>query len=187
LLRTGALGRTRLQTSAANCPHPKCSSCQYGKAHRRPTSTSISQPVLTKEGDLKKEDLFPGQRVSIDHFVCSTKGRLYESRGRSRDDVLYAGGMIFVDHASGHVHVEMQVALNASESIAAKQRYERSMLSLGVTVIAYHADNGIFAAHAFVQELHDHFQTAGYLVLALRIRTAWLNAILGPFCPWLAP
>jgi hypothetical protein len=162
LLRTGALGRTRLQTSAANCPHPKCSSCQYGKAHRRPTSTSISQPVLTKEGALKKEDLFPGQRVSIDHFVCSTKGRLYESRGRSRDDVLYAGGMIFVDHASGHVHVEMQVALNASESIAAKQRYERSMLSLGVTVIAYHADNGIFAAHAFVQELHDHFQTAGY-------------------------
>jgi hypothetical protein len=70
--------------------------------------------------------------------------------------------MIFVDHASGHVHIEMQVALNASESIAAKHRYERAMLSQGVTVVAYQADNGIFAAHAFVQELYNHYQTAGY-------------------------
>jgi hypothetical protein len=82
--------------------NPKCSSCQYGKAHRRPTPTETSQPVLEKEGALKKEDFFPGQRVSIDHFVCpgqrfsadhfvcSTKGRLYESRGWTTSCILAA-------------------------------------------------------------------------------------------------
>jgi hypothetical protein len=56
----------------------------------------------------------------------------------------------------------MQALLTASESIAAKQRYECAMLSLGVTVVAYQTDNGFFAADAFVQELHSYFQTAGY-------------------------
>jgi GAG-pre-integrase domain len=32
LLQSGALGRTRLQRAASNCPDPKCSSCQFGKA-----------------------------------------------------------------------------------------------------------------------------------------------------------
>ena len=158
LFRSGALGRTRLQTSASNCPHPKCSSCQYGKAKRRSTETDVSQPIPVKQGVLKKEDLFPGQRVSIDHFVCSTKGRLYESHGQTKETEKYAGGMIFVDHASGFVHIEFVVSLTATETIAAKQRYERAMLSQGVTVVSYLGDNGSFSAAAFVKELNDRYQ-----------------------------
>ena len=37
---------------------------------------------------------------------------------------MYAGGMIFVDHASGFIHVEFVVTLTAAETIAAKHRYE---------------------------------------------------------------
>lgn len=162
LLRTGALGRTRLQTAASSCPHPKCSSCQYGKARRRPTGTEVSHPVLDKQGALKKEDLFPGQRISIDHFICSTKGRLYESHGQSKETEKYAGGMIFVDHASGFVHIEFVVSLTASETIAAKQRYERTMLSQGVTVVSYLGDNGTFSAAAFVKELNDRYQNIDF-------------------------
>jgi hypothetical protein len=86
LLRQGALGQTRLQTSAANCQHPKCSSCLYGKARLWITPSETTTPVKQKEGALKREDLLPGQRVSIDHFICSSKGRLYSSQGKSPDE-----------------------------------------------------------------------------------------------------
>ena len=162
LLRSNALGNGRLQTSAANCPHPKCSSCQYGKAKRRPTGATETKPIFEKEGVLKKEDLFPGQRVSIDHFICTKKGRLYESKGQSKETEMYAGGMIFVDHASGFIHIEFVATLTASETIAAKHRYERAMLSQGVTVASYQADNGTFSAAAFVKELHERYQEVGY-------------------------
>ena len=75
---------------------------------------------------------------------------------------MYAGGMIFVDHASGFIHIEFVVTLTAAETIAAKHRYEREMLSQGVTVVAYQADNGTFSAASFVKELHDRFQAVGY-------------------------
>ena len=111
LLRQGALGHTRLQTSAANWQHLKCSSCQYGKARRWTTPSKTTTPVKPKEGALKREDLFPGQQVSIDHFICSSKGRLYSSQGKSPDEQMYSGGCIFVDHATWYVHVEHQVHL----------------------------------------------------------------------------
>ena len=163
LLRSGALGKTRLQQSAANCrTHPKCSSCQYGKGKRRPTPSSTSQPVREREGALKKEDLFPGQAISVDHFVCSTTGRLYESRGQSKDNEKYVGGLIFVDHASGFIHIEFVISLNATETIAAKQRFERTMMSQGVTIVSYQADNGTFSAASFVKELSDRYQEIDY-------------------------
>ena len=36
------------------------------------------------------------------------------------------------------------------------------MLSQGVTVSSYQADNGTFSAAAFVKELHDRYQGVGY-------------------------
>jgi hypothetical protein len=153
LLRGGFLGDTSLQKAAANCEHPKCSSCQYGKGRRRPSQSEITKPVPSKEGSLKTEDLFPGQTVSVDHFQSSAKGRLYESFGKTSEDKMYSGGSIFVDHATGYIHVEHQVSWSAAEMIAAKHRYERHMLDMGVTVVSYQSDNGTFGAAAFIKEL----------------------------------
>jgi hypothetical protein len=162
LLRAGHLGKTRLQSSAANCAHPKCASCQYGKARQRATPSEIKKLVKEKEGALKKGDIFPGQKVSIDHFKCSAKGRLYESKGKTPDDLMYTGGCIFVDHCSGYIHVEHQVLLTAGETIAAKHRYERLMLQMGVTVTSYQSDNGTFGSAAYTKEIMDRYQDISY-------------------------
>ena len=158
LMKTGALGTSPLLRAAAKCELPKCASCEFGKAKRRPTDTSTRTSVQEKEHNLKKENLFPGQRVSMDHFTVTQKGRLYSSRGATHTDSMYSGGCIFVDHATGDIHVEHLVNFTATETIAAKQRYEKRMFDMGVTVQAYQSDNGIFASKAFVNEIEQGLQ-----------------------------
>ena len=76
------------------------------------------------EGVLKAEDLLPGQKTSVDHFVCSAKGRLFESKGKTKDKVMYSGGAIFVDHASSLVHVSFHKHLNTHETLKSKEAYK---------------------------------------------------------------
>ena len=145
LMQSGALGSSPLIKAASKCELPKCSGCQFGKAKRRPTDTSTKTIAREREYGLKKDQLFPGQRVSMDHFVLKQKGRLYSSRGQSHPDSMYSGGCIFVDHATGDIHIEHLVNFTATETIAAKQRYKKRMCDLGITVQAFQSDNGIFA------------------------------------------
>jgi Reverse transcriptase (RNA-dependent DNA polymerase) len=153
LLRTGALGTSPIQKAASNCTAPKCASCQFGKAKRRPTHSKTSTQPYDKV--LSKEILYPGQKVSMDHFVVSTKGRLYSSAGQSHTDHLYCGGIIFVDHSSGYIHVEFVTNFTAGEAIRAKRSFERALADRGIFVIDYHTDNGVFTAASFQQELEQ--------------------------------
>jgi len=165
LLKTGALGHTPLIKAASNLDLNKlrllCGSCAFGKQRRR-SKTTKSKPEgattpLTKtqmmEKLLSKDVLIPGQRVSMDHFIVSTPGRLFSSRGRESEDRMYKGGVIFVDHASGYVHCEPVVNFTAGEALRAKRAFEKEMLSMGVVVLNYHADNGVFTAQEFQDEL----------------------------------
>ena len=89
----------------------------------------------------------------MDHFIVSTPGRLFSSRGRDRDDRMYKGGVIFVDQYSGYVHVVPVVNFTAGEAIRAKREFEAELESMGVTVTHYHSDNGVFTAAEFQDEL----------------------------------
>jgi hypothetical protein len=162
VLKSGVLGRTPLIMGASKCEHPKCASCQYGKGRRRATGASSTKSVPAKEGALKSSDLFPGQRVSMDHFKVTHKGRLYESKGKSLADTMYSGGLIFVDHASGYVHVELCVNFTAGETLRAKALFEQAMLDHGITVQSYQTDNGVFAAKEFMLEIHNMQQSIGF-------------------------
>ncbi len=102
---------------------------------------------------MSEEVLIPGQKVSMDHFIVSTPGRLFSSRGSEPLDRLCKGGVIFKDHATGFVFVEPVVNFSAGEAIRAKKTFEREMSSMGVTVLNYHTDNGVFTAVAFQDEL----------------------------------
>ena len=97
-----------------------------------------------KEGELKKGDLFPGQRVSIDHYQSAQPERLYKSRGGTNARDMFWGGAIFVDHASGYVDVRHQATLNAADTVKAKLGYEQDAHTNGIVVQAYHTDNGVF-------------------------------------------
>ena len=166
LLRSKALGESNLKRAAAKCPLPKCASCQYGKQKRRPTGATVTTPVPEREGSIKAGDLQPGQQVSVDHFYATHKGRLYESFGRSKADKMYMGGCIFVDHASGYIHVEHQVGLNSHETLKAKRAYEKECYEMGVGVQSYQSDNGTFASREYEEDLknlrqHQRFAGVG--------------------------
>ena len=96
-----------------------------------------------RAGVLKAENLVPaGQKVSIDHFICGTKGRLLSSARKSLNSDMFAGGCLFIDHAYNFVHVEFQKHLSTHETIKAKQSFELMARDIGVIPQSYHSDNG---------------------------------------------
>ncbi|KAI2514061.1 hypothetical protein MHU86_445 [Fragilaria crotonensis] len=165
ILRSGVVSKTeesrRLQTAACRLTSfPKCAACQYGKQHRRPIpGTTPSSIVKDRAHALKTDNLLPGQRISVDHFICSTRGRLLTSAGKTKLDDMYTGGCIFVDHASGFIFVEHQVSLNSHETLKAKESFERMCRNTGVTPQEYLADNSkTFTSAEFSRNLAEFQQ-----------------------------
>ena len=134
------------------CVH---AACQFGKQRRLPAPGKRSNVVRDREGI---DDLFPGQKVSVDHFICSTKGRLLHTFGKEPDKEKYSGGAIFVDHASGYIFVAPQVHLNTHETIAAKEAFESHARDFGVLPQEYISNNGsVFTSGAYRRlYLHTH-------------------------------
>jgi hypothetical protein len=62
---------------------------------------------------------------------------------------MYMGGCIFVDHASGYIHVEHQVGLNSHETLKVKRAYKKECYEMGVGVQSYQSDNGTFASREY--------------------------------------
>ena len=99
---------------------------------------------------LRRNDLFPGQQVSVDHFVSRVNGRTYESRGNPPPESMYGGGCIFVDHATGHISVQYQVSFSTADTIKAVLKYQREAAEVGINIKAFHTDNGIFSTNSFM-------------------------------------
>jgi hypothetical protein len=156
IMRTGVLSRSEshlsLHTAACRIVNPpKCAACQYGKQHQRPTPAKITTATIKdRAGVLKADNLLPGQQVSIDHFMCGTKGRLFSSAGRSLNSDMFAGGCLFIDHASNFVHVEFQKHLNTHETLKAKQNFELMARDSGVIPQSY---GGSFTSTKFTEHL----------------------------------
>ncbi len=157
VMRTGVLAtspaKRRLHIQASKLrPTPKCAACQFGKQVRRTTPGTRTTNVPA--GKISNNILFPGQEVSVDHFVCSTKGRLWSSRGQTREQDLYHGGAIFVDQASKYIHVENQVSLSTHATLFAKASFEKMCADSGVVVHQYISDGGTsFTSRDFAQHL----------------------------------
>ena len=165
LMRTGILASSQAQKGlhAAACKivtPPKCAACQFGKQTCRPAPGQTVQAVRDRANILKADHLLPGQRTSVDHFICSTKGRLFSSKGKEKDDDKYTGGCVFIDHASGFVHVEFQTHLNTHETIKSKEGYELMCRDHGVIPQSYLTDNGSsFTSRDYVRHLQAFAQT----------------------------
>jgi hypothetical protein len=157
LMRSGALASSeslrRLHRSCVNLNiDPKCTACCYGKQRLRTAPGTKKTVVQDKVDALRKDNLFPGQRISVDHFVCSTKGRLFNSRGKTSDGDLYTGGCLFIDHATGFVHTELQRHLNTDETLGAKEAFELMCRDVGVIPQEYLSDNGsAFTSQGFAR------------------------------------
>ena len=161
LLATSSAQR-RLHSTAANLSHgPLCTACQFAKQRQRTTPGTIKKPIKSEEGALKKDTLYPGQLVSIDHFDCKPLGRLVNTYGKESNDKRYKGGCIFVDHATGTVFVGLQSKLNSHETLFAKELFEKVFCDgYGVVVQRYLSDNGTaFTSKNYSQHLENFHQT----------------------------
>ena len=144
---------------------PMCTACQYAKQRRRTTPGSVKRTVTADVGLLKKDRLFPGQQISVDHFHSKPHGRLLNTYGKEAMDKKYTGGCIFVDHSSGYIHVELQSHLNTHETLKAKVAFETMCSGYGVIVQEYLSDNGTafrnkdFEAH--LQQFRQTIRHAG--------------------------
>ena len=58
------------------------------------------------------------------------------------DSEMFSGGCLFVDHASGYIHVKFQTSLNTHETINAKDNFELMCRDHGVVPQSYLTDNG---------------------------------------------
>jgi hypothetical protein len=110
--------------------------------------------VKDREGALKKDNLFAGQHVSLDHFVCGTKGCLFTSMGKMSDSEIFDGGCVFIDSATGFIHLVLQVNLNMHETLNAIHEFEQVCHDHGVVPQLYHSDNAsVFTSEGMAEKL----------------------------------
>eukprot|EP00816_Leptocylindrus_hargravesii_P003943 CAMPEP_0196825070 /NCGR_PEP_ID=MMETSP1362-20130617/92843_1 /TAXON_ID=163516 /ORGANISM="Leptocylindrus danicus, Strain CCMP1856" /LENGTH=456 /DNA_ID=CAMNT_0042205443 /DNA_START=1757 /DNA_END=3127 /DNA_ORIENTATION=+ len=143
-----------------------CDSCRLARAAKRPVEKAddVSQKAVNglKYNSIKNKDLKPGDYVSIDQYTSRKHGRLSKGFGKAPANETYAGGTIFVDHASGYIHVEHQISLRAPDTIIAKRNFERIMYDKGASVKTYRSDNGVFALSDFENAIKKEDQTITY-------------------------
>ena len=167
LMRSGVLSHTestrKLHSAACKIQFqhlPKCSACLFGKQTTRKIPGKTSSVIKERSGILKADHLFPGQEVSVDHFICSTKGRLLSGYGKTKDSEQYSGGCIFVDHASNYVHIVHQSSMSTHSTLQSKTEFEAVCRNYGVIPQAYISDNGsAFASKDFAKHLETFRQT----------------------------
>ena len=147
--------------SAGRCVCPRCATCEFAKGHRQSTKGNTASVNTHTDGSLRSNAMRAGQDISVDHFESRLLGRTLTSFGNSTS-AQYKGGCVFVDHMSSYLHVEMQLGFSSSETIRAKQNFEKLALDHGVIVSSYHADNGTFKANAFVSHIREHNQKIQY-------------------------
>jgi len=123
--KLGWLGSQGVSLGDPKIPSPLCGSCQYRKGHKQSTQATKTVALPQAQGAITKNNLVPGDLVSMDHMVIKQPGRRFESRGRESDDKMFRGGTIFVDAASCRIKIKCQHGLSAVETLQSKMEFER--------------------------------------------------------------
>jgi hypothetical protein len=127
----------------AKCATPLCSSCSYAKItkkrrHNKPKSIQYPNRLMD-----------PGGVVSIDQMVSPTHGFIAQMTGKLTT-VRYKYATIYVDQASRLGYVHLQKSATAEETLKGKLAFELFAKGHNITIKAYHADNSVFRANAWV-------------------------------------
>ena len=159
LATSEALRKLHKAGCKATIRHPYCASCLFGKQTRRPAPGSTRTVNKVRDGIMKQDHLLPGQATSIDHFECHSKGRLFSGYGKNDDDQKFCGGALFVDHASGYVHVEFQRGHSSHETVESVIKFEKQCQDFGVIPQKFITDSGSnYTAKEFRQHLESFHQ-----------------------------
>ena len=184
LMRMGVLSQSQRNCklhhmAACKIIHPpKCTACQFRKQKQHPSPGKQSSVIKDCDGVLKKDHLLPGQCMSVDHFVCNTKGQLYTSQGKTSPNNKYDGGSVYFDHTSGFIHCEHQVNLTTHETLQAKEHFEQICHDYGVIPQTYMSDNGKpFVSRNYEQHLATFKRYKTLQELELIITMEWQNVL----------
>ena len=142
----------RIQRFPPVMPH-SVPACQLVKQlHCTPPAGTVTflETMAICQGDLD-----PGDCISVDQCVSGSPGCLPHAKGKEQDKDKHHGGAVFVDHASGFVFIENQVALTAGKTSHAKKMFEQHASMFSVSFEHFHADNTPFKSEAFTQNLKD--------------------------------
>lgn len=88
---------------------PPCSSCLFGRVHRRPWRSKGAMKNIRKECQ-------PGEECSVDQIVMSSPGLIPQTRGKPTKR-RYVGSQITIDHATNFCHAAHLEDFMASETI----------------------------------------------------------------------
>jgi transposase InsO family protein len=125
------------------------------KAKRRPTPGKTSHEDTSVSGALKRDDIMPGDKISMDQYHSSVRGRLKSTYGRERESNQYIGGTRFVDHASGLILTHHQPTLGSSDTLRSLAHMESFFAQHNVPIKRFHTDNGISTSSEFRQRLSE--------------------------------
>lgn len=132
-----------LPSRLAKVKSPVCNCCQYGRQTRRPwrtKGTKVSLPAATAPGQIVSVDMMESR---LPGFVAQLKGKLTTAR--------YVASIVFVDHKSKYIHVEMITDMTSESTVKACKAFEAKAADAGVRIQRYHTDNGRFADNLFKQ------------------------------------
>jgi hypothetical protein len=127
-----------------NCPIPMCRACAYGKASRKAWRGKQMKNVASVWKDLQ-----PGEMISVDQMVSPIPGLVAQITG-ALTTKRYNYATVYMDQATRMGYVHLQKGATAEETLEGKGAFEAYASSHGVTIKAYHADDGIFRAHKWV-------------------------------------
>jgi len=135
----------------ANCKVPMCSACMFAKATKRPWRSKKRKQYRCNRPTR------PGEVVSVDQMVSNTPGLVAHMTGNPTT-ARYKYATVFVDQATRFTFTYLQKRASTEETLEAKKEFERVARSHGVMIQAYHADNGIFKAHGWVEACYKSGQ-----------------------------
>ena len=138
-----------------DCQIPKCAACLFGKSTRRPWR------IKSQQTGASKLCTFPGQCVSVDQLESLTPGLIAQMKGILTTK-RYMAATIFINHFSRLSFVHLQSTLSSEDTIQAKKAFERYTETHGVKIIHYHADNGSFVDHVFIEDIKLQNQQVTY-------------------------
>ena len=133
-----------------------CAACTYAKMIKKPWR---NKPSLDYQKEVANN---PGKVVSVDQLVSPTPGLIAQMTGHLTTQ-RYKYATVYVDQYSKLGYVHIQKSSSAEETVTGKRAFEKYMLSLGVRVKSYQADNGIFRAHKWMDASREQGQSISFV------------------------
>jgi hypothetical protein len=115
----GELHRRKIHpnTKVSSALIPKCIACSVAKMKRTTPDSTLTIKNKDREGVILQNTLFPGKKLSCDHYMFSTLGRLSHTKGKEDKASQFVGGTLFVDFATNYIFNNHQVNLTAAATV----------------------------------------------------------------------